>query len=323
METLETVQIPKSETNAPAGALPAIRTRNLRKVFGQTTAVCGLSLEVRQGEAFGFLGPNGAGKSTSVKMLLGLVTPTSGEAEVLGRPAGEVAAREKIGYLPEHFRFYDWLTAAELLRFHGRLCRMSAARLRGRIPELLNEVGLWPHRDRRLREFSKGMMQRIGLAQALLNEPELIFLDEPTSGLDPGGRKLVRDIIRDQRRRGAAVFLNSHLLGEVEATCDRVAFIKRGRVLETRSIAGLMEGEISVAVRAGNVSRETLAELERRVGSLSSADGRIAFSLRSMDDMPEIIRFLASRHADIYEVIPQRLSLEDLFMKIIGEDGGL
>jgi ABC-2 type transport system ATP-binding protein len=199
-------------------------------------AVEGLTLEVRRGEVFGFLGPNGAGKSTSIKMLLGLVVPTGGEATVLSSPAGDVETRRKIGFLPEHFRFYDWLTATELLYLHGRLYAMAAALLRERVPALLDLVGLAPHRDRRLGDFSKGMLQRLGLAQALLNDPELIFLDEPTSGLDPVGRRLVRDIIKAQRSRGATVFLNSHLLSEVEVTCDRVAFIKRGEVLETRRL---------------------------------------------------------------------------------------
>jgi ABC-2 type transport system ATP-binding protein len=207
----------------------AIRARGLRKVFSGKVAVRNLTLDVPRGEVFGFLGPNGAGKSTSVKMLLGLIFPTSGEAEILGRPAGDVKTRSKVGFLPEHFRFYDWLTSAELRKLHGRLYGMSHALLRERVPDLLDVVGLTPHRDKRLRDFSKGMLQRIGLAQALLNEPDLIFLDEPTSGLHPFGRRLVRDIIKAQRDRGATVLLNSHLLGEVEITCDRVAFIKEWR----------------------------------------------------------------------------------------------
>jgi ABC-2 type transport system ATP-binding protein len=174
----------------------AIRTRGLRKVFGDKVAVRNLTLNVPSGEVFGFLGPNGAGKSTSVKMLLGLVSPTSGEAQILGCPVGDVKTRRKVGFLPEHFRFYDWLTPTELLKVHGRLYGMSHVKLRERVPVLLDLVGLTPHRDKRLRDFSKGMLQRIGLAQALLNEPDLIFLDEPTSGLDPVGRRLVRDIIK-------------------------------------------------------------------------------------------------------------------------------
>src|SRR6267378_4050771 len=226
----------------------AIRTRGLRKVFGGKVAVRNLTLDVPQGEVFGFLGPNGAGKSTSVKMLLGLVFPTSGEAEILGRPMGDVKVRSKVGFLPEHFRFYDWLTPAELLKLHGRLYGVSQSALRERIPALLDLVGLTPHRDKRLQEFSKGMLQRIGLAQALLNDPELIFLDEPTSGLDPIGRRLVRDIIKAQRQRGATVFLNSHLLSEVEVTCDQVAFIKDGEVVATRDLRAHPDDEVRVVV---------------------------------------------------------------------------
>ena len=206
----------------------------MRKEYGSKVAVRKLSLTVPRGSIFGFLGPNGAGKSTSIKMLLGLVRPTSGEAFVLGERAGDVAVRRKIGFLPEHFRFYDWLTPAELLRLHGRLCGMTAAKLRERIPVMLELVGLTPHRDKRVHDFSKGMMQRIGLAQALIHEPEIIFLDEPTSGLDPMGRRLVRDVIRAQRERGATVFLNSHLLSEVEVTCDNVAFLKDGEVVAAK-----------------------------------------------------------------------------------------
>ena len=180
----------------------AIETDQLRKAFGENVAVRGLTLQVAHGEVFGFLGPNGAGKTTSLKMFLGLVAPTSGSAMLLGAPLGDRAVRGEIGFLPEHFRFHDWLTAQEFLTLHGRLYRMDASRLRGRLAELLELVGLTPFRDKRLRTFSKGMLQRIGLAQALLNNPKLVFLDEPTSGLDPVGRRLVRDIIHDLRKPG-------------------------------------------------------------------------------------------------------------------------
>ncbi len=280
-------------------------------------------LEVRRGEVFGFLGPNGAGKSTSVKMLLGLVTPTDGEATVLGHPAGDVNSRRKIGFLPEHFRFYDWLTAAELLRLHGRLYGMSPARLRERIPVPLDLVGLTRHRDKRLSDFSKGMLQRIGLAQALLNDPELIFLDEPTFGLDPGGRRLVRDIIKAQRSRGATVLLNSHLLSEVEITCDRVAFIKHGEVLETRELQVLLDGETTVSVRARKLCAEVVKGLEQWAPSVRVDGEQVTFSVASTDLLPEVLRHLATRGVDVYEVIPQRTSLEELFLEIVGSDGGL
>lgn len=308
---------------APPSSNLAIETRMLGKTFGSKVAVRGLTLDVFRGEVFGFLGPNGAGKSTSIKMMLGLIAPTRGEALVLGSPAGEVAVRRQIGFLPEHFRFYEWLTAEELLSVHGRLYGMPKPKLGKRIPGLLNEVGLWPHREKRVRDFSKGMMQRLGLAQALLNEPELIFLDEPTSGLDPAGRKLVRDIIKAQRDRGATVFLNSHLLGEVEATCDRVGFIKDGEVVETRRLGALIEGEVTVSMRARNLGTETLAELAQRVSSLKTIGDGVIFYIPSMDLLPGIVRFLVGQNVDVYEITPQRLSLEDLFLRIVGPDGGL
>ncbi|HXX15191.1 MAG TPA: ABC transporter ATP-binding protein [Candidatus Eremiobacteraceae bacterium] len=295
----------------------------LRKQFGSKVAVRGLSLQVRRGEIFGFLGPNGAGKSTSVKMLLGLVRPTSGQAWILGHPFSNVEIRRKVGFLPEDFRFYDWLTASELLSLHGRLCGLSPAQLRQRVPAYLELVGLTPHRDRRLRGFSKGMMQRIGLAQALIHEPELVFLDEPTSGLDPMGRHLVRDIIRNERKRGATVFLNSHLLSEVEITCDTVVFIKQGEVVGSRDLHTAPDGEIHVRVRAHNLRHELLSGLARWTTSAQIQDDRLTFSTHSMDLLPEILRYLVCSNVDVFEFTPERLSLEESFLKIMGEDHGL
>jgi ABC-2 type transport system ATP-binding protein len=286
-------------------------------------AVRNLSLTVRRGEIFGFLGPNGAGKSTSIKMLLGLVKPSGGGALVLGAPANDVAVRRKIGFLPEDFRFYEWLTGAELLKLHGRLCGMGAARLRERIPALLDMVGLAPHREKRLGEFSKGMLQRIGLAQALIHEPQLIFLDEPTSGLDPLGRRLVRDVIRAQRERGATVFLNSHLLSEVEITCDQVAFIKDGEVVASRNLRADPDGEVRVMVRARKLSPDAVAGLATWSTSTRLDGERLSFATSSISDLPDILRHLIAAGADVYEFTPERLSLEGLFMKIMGEDRGL
>jgi ABC-2 type transport system ATP-binding protein len=286
-------------------------------------AVRNLSLTVRRGEIFGFLGPNGAGKSTSIKMLLGLVKPTGGEALVLGAPSGSVDIRRKIGFLPEDFRFYTWLTASELLELHGRLCGMSALRLAERIPALLELVGLTPHREKRLREFSKGMSQRIGLAQALIHDPELIFLDEPTSGLDPMGRRLVRDVVRAQRERGATVFLNSHLLSEVEITCDQVVFIKQGEVVGSHDLRTECGGEIRVVVLVQNLPAETITGLTRWGSSIEKQGDLLTFSARSKEVLPEVHRYLAASGADIFSFTPERLSLEELFLKIMGEDQGL
>jgi ABC-2 type transport system ATP-binding protein len=242
-----------------------IEARGLRKEFGGRPAVRDLTISVRRGEVFGFLGPNGAGKSTSIKMLLGLVRPTSGTGTLLGAALGDVMVRRRIGFLPEDFRFYEWLSAAELLGLHGRLAGLTPQQLRSRVPEVLETVGMSAHATRRLRGFSKGMLQRLGLAQALLHEPELIFLDEPTSGLDPMGRRMVRDVIRAQRERGVTVFLNSHLLSEIEVTCDRVAFIKDGAIVESRDL----RADGGATARRVRITAAT----HRRRPSLSSHSG--------------------------------------------------
>ncbi len=286
-------------------------------------AVRGLSLEVARGTIFGFLGPNGAGKSTSIKMLLDLVRPTDGQAYVLGAPSTDVEVRRKIGFLPEDFRFYEWLTPGELLHFHGRLCGVPAGLLRDRVPKLLELVGLTPHRDKRLSEFSKGMLQRVGLAQALIHEPELIFLDEPTSGLDPMGRRLVRDVIRAQRERGATVFLNSHLLSEVEITCDEVAFIKDGEVIARRDLRKSPQGEIRVVVRGRKFSAELTAGLKKWSVSAHLEGEQLTLTIQSADVLPDVLRHLVAAGADVYEFRPERVSLEDLFVHMMGEDRGL
>ena len=301
----------------------AIETRSLRKVFGSHVAVRNLSLTVPRGEIFGFLGPNGAGKSTSIKMLLGLVHPTSGESFVLGAASGDVDIRRRIGFLPEDFRFYDWLTATELVQFHGRLCGMTKEKLRRRVPEVIDIVGLTQHQDRRVKGFSKGMLQRIGLAQALVHEPDIIFLDEPTSGLDPMGRLMVRDILRAERERGATGCLNSHRLSESEVTCDRVAFIKNGEVVITRDLSDTLLEEGGVVMDARNVSQQASAGLTRWAVASDLEYEKLRFSVRSRDVLPEIMRFLVAAGADIFEVTPERVSLEQIFVTIMGEDTSL
>ncbi|HEV3312843.1 MAG TPA: ABC transporter ATP-binding protein [Chloroflexota bacterium] len=292
-------------------------------MFGDKVAVRNLSLTVRRGEIFGFLGPNGAGKSTSIKMLLGLVKPTSGEAFVLGAPSSDVDVRRKIGFLPEDFRFYEWLTAAELLELHGRLAGVPVDKLRDRVPALIDLVGLTPHRDKRLEAFSKGMLQRIGLAQALVHEPELIFLDEPTSGLDPMGRRMVRDIIRAQRDRGVTVFLNSHLLSEIEITCDEVVFIREGEVVTSRDLRTIEGEEVRVVARARKLTEAGVAGLAPLSTSIHIEAEQLTLTARSQDVLPDILRHLVSTGADVYQFTPQRLSLEELFVSIMGEDRGL
>jgi ABC-2 type transport system ATP-binding protein len=302
---------------------PAIETHELRKVFGDTVAVKSLTLQVLQGEVFGFLGPNGAGKTTSMKMLLGLITPSAGSAELLGCPLGERKIRARIGFLPEHFRFQEWLTAQEFLTLHGQLYGMPEAHLRQRLNELLDKVGLSSFRNHQLRTFSKGMLQRIGLAQALLNQPELVFLDEPTSGLDPVGRRLVRDLIHELRREGTCVFLNSHLLSEIEVTCDRVAFIQHGEVVKTTTLKELESGRSSVAIRAGGLNPAILEGLKGFAEEIRADGEHISLIVPNAESLPEITRFLVAQGASVYSITPQRLSLEDLFIETVGTDGGL
>ncbi len=300
----------------------AIETHGLGKRFGAHVAVRHLSLEVREGEIFGFLGANGAGKSTSLKMLLGLIRPTAGDGRVLGAPLGNVAVRREIGFLPEDFRFYEWLTATELVRLHGRLAGLSAATLHARVPRVLERVGLLAHSDRQLRTFSKGMLQRVGLAQAIVHEPRLLFLDEPTSGLDPMGRRLVRDVLRAERERGATVFLNSHLLSEIEVTCDRVAFIKAGEVVATRGIADEWQESVRVAVHARNLSPEAVAGLAAWTEKTEQEADALRFSVRSEDELPHVVRHLVNAGADVFQLTRERVSLEEVFVSLIGEDGG-
>jgi len=301
----------------------AIETTGLRKAFGDNVAVRGLTLQVPSGEVFGFLGPNGAGKTTSIKMLLGLVAPTAGQALLLGMPLGDRATRGRMGFLPEHFRFHDWLTAEEFLNLHGRLYGMRTDRRRARVNELLELVGLAPFRRKNLRTFSKGMLQRIGLAQALLNEPALVFLDEPTSGLDPVGRRLVRDIIRGLRAKGTTVFLNSHLLSEVEITCDRVAFIKHGEVVHLSELKTLVSGGTRVTVRAGGLTAETVAGLARWGSDVRQDDQQVTLTVAGEAALPELARYLVAAGADLFALTPEHLSLEDLFIQIVGTEGVL
>jgi ABC-2 type transport system ATP-binding protein len=302
-------------------ATAAIETRNLRKEYGRTVAVDDLTLQVEQGEVFGFLGPNGAGKTTAVKMLLGLAVPTSGAGELLGRPLGDPATRARVGFLPEHFRFHEWLAAAEFLDLHGQLFGMDRARRAKRVPELLELVGLAAAADRKLSAFSKGMLQRIGLAQALLPEPAVVFLDEPTSGLDPLGRRLVRDIIRKLRAAGTTVFLNSHLLSEVEVTCDRVAFIKAGRVVRIARLGRLVEGLTEVVLRVGRVTPELVEGLGRWGSDVRVDDRRIALSVADERALPDLAEWVVGQGVGLYALTPQQLSLEELFIRVVEEGG--
>ncbi|MGB8212256.1 MAG: ABC transporter ATP-binding protein [Anaerolineales bacterium] len=301
----------------------AVETEKLRKVFGDNAAVKSLTLQIQPGEVFGFLGPNGAGKTTSIKMLVGLIAPTSGRAALLGAPLGDRRVRARIGFLPEHFRFQDWLSAHEFLALHGQLFGMERRRLALRIDELLERVGLAGFRDKPLSTFSKGMLQRIGLAQALLNNPALVFLDEPTSGLDPVGRVLVRDIIRELRARGTCVFLNSHLLSEIEVTCDRVAFISHGEVIRVLELASLQNDRLTADLRVEGLAQEILPGLSTWAEDIHLDGKALTLTVHTESALPEINRYLVTHGVSVYEISPKHISLEELFIETVGKEGGL
>ncbi|MGC3983000.1 MAG: ABC transporter ATP-binding protein [Steroidobacteraceae bacterium] len=297
----------------------AIETQGLHRWFGDKLAVADLSLNVRRGEVFGLLGPNGAGKSTSIKMLMGLVAPNGGVGSVLDEPLGDVEARARIGFLPEHFRFHDCLNGREFLGMHARLYGMQRQQIKARIETLLARVDLLDAAHRPLREYSKGMLQRIGLAQALLNEPELVFLDEPTSGMDPLGRFMVRDIIDELRQRGTTVVLNSHLLSEVEASCDRVVFIKQGRVVHESSMHADAELEVEMTVDGCDpgllaaLAQFTSAQIERQAN-------KIRLRVPDEEVVAQMARCAIERGHKLYGLSSRRKSLEQLFLEVMGDD---
>jgi ABC-2 type transport system ATP-binding protein len=307
-------------TASPSSA--AIETNELRKVYPNgKVAVEGLTLRVERGEVFGFLGPNGAGKTTAVKMMLDLVHPTRGDVRILGRPAREPESRRSVGFLPEDFRFHGWMRAAEFLDVHGELQGMGRAERAERIPILLERVQLADAASQHLRTFSKGMLQRIGLAMALMHHPALVFLDEPTSGLDPFGRLLVREIVDELREAGTTVFLNSHLLGEVEATCDRVAFIRRGRVVQAGALADLATGQIVVRLRVDRVTPALLGGLEAWGSGVHAENHReVTLFVDGEDRLPDLSAWIIDQGIRLYAFTPERASLESLFVRIMGGD---
>lgn len=306
----------------PEAALPepvAIRTLQLSKRYGETVALAGLSMTVPRGEVFGLLGPNGSGKTTLVKLLLGLARPTGGEAWLLGRPAGHRETRRRVGYLPELFRYQTWLSAREVLALHCRLAGLPRAGWPHQIDEALATIGLAERGTDRVGNFSKGMQQRLGLGIALLGEPELVVLDEPTSALDPVGRHDIRAVVRQLRDRGCAVFLNSHLLSEVEQVCDRVAVISRGRLIATGGIDELLGGD-AVRLRLGGVDAAVRAVLDHHGTPAEDGDW---ISLRGVDleAVPLLVTELVAAGARVYAVEPLRQSLEERFLGLLRGDG--
>ena len=309
---------------------PAIRTRVLSKDYfvgfwrpRPYRALDRLSIEVAAGDVFGFLGPNGAGKTTTLKLLMHLVFPTSGVAEILGQPVGDIAVRRRIGYLPENPYFYDHLTAEELLDYYGRLFGMPAAERRRRVSGTLDRLGIGAERRLQLRKFSKGMLQRVGLAQAILNDPELLFLDEPMSGLDPLGRRDVRALMLELRDQGRTIFFSSHILSDAEALCSQVAIVAKGRLAAAGRLGDLGEFAVNgwelVMADVPAAALDRVRQRARRV--MSIAGDRYVIELPSDGRPEELLRELTAAGAALVSLNPVRETLEDVFVRRVAEMG--
>lgn len=292
-----------------------IQTNSLTKTYNGKGGISDVTLSVGEGMVYGFLGPNGSGKSTFVRTLLGLLQPTSGEGYILGEPIGTTKSREQVGYLPELFRYPDWLTGGQLLQSHAELCRIPVRERNKRIDEVIELVGMTGREKGRISGFSKGMSQRIGLACAILNDPKVVFLDEPTSALDPIGRKDVRDLMVYLRDQGKTVFLNSHLLYEVESVCDHVSIVHQGEMVAQGPWRELMMTEAKVEV-VTDKPIVALPSFVTRYQKVKEEEGRTRWDMQlgHESDIPRLIQFLASNQVSIFEVKPIIPHLEDVFL---------
>ena len=305
--------------------MTVVEIENLTKDFAvgfwkkrPVRALDDLNLQINQGEIFGFLGPNGAGKSTTIKLLMNLLFPTFGRARILGEPVNSTRMRENIGYLPENPYFYDYLTPVELLTYVGRLFGLGSGELKKRIRALIEDVGLGHAENRQLRKFSKGMVQRLGIAQALINEPKIVFFDEPMSGLDPLGRMDVRRIILSLKARGVTVFFSSHILPDVEAICDRVAILNRGKLQEVGALADILKvgvtgHEIIVSGEATDI-KDYICGLCDEVHIMGD---RHHLRVRDREAVENVLRFIFDRNLELISVNPIRPSLEEHFKSAI------
>jgi len=302
----------------------AIETEGLIKIFRsrwsgkEVRAVDGISLRVERGATFGLLGPNGAGKTTFVKLLLSCAHPTGGRATIFGRDARDAEARRPIGYLPENHRFPTYMTGYSMLDFYGALSGMDAVSRQRRIPELLKTVGLddWGHS--RLGKYSKGMLQRVGLAQALMHEPSLLVLDEPTDGVDPIGRRHIRDILHVLEQQGVTIFLNSHLLGEVELFCRDVAIIHRGKVALEGKVKDLTAGS-GYRIEAERIPERLEQELRAKAMAVAQRNGNVEFLFGSREEANQAVDLLRAEHCEIEAMARTNSTLEDVFVRTVNE----
>lgn len=296
----------------------AIETRALTKSYksrsaGKINVVENLDLVVEEGEIFGFLGPNGAGKTTTIKMLLGIIYPTSGEGFVLGREIGDMDVHKVISYLPERPYYYEHMTGLELLKFYGSLFGIND---QAKFDALLEKVNLHRDKGKTINQYSKGMQQRIGLAQSLLNDPKLLFLDEPTGGLDPIAHKEIRDLILNFRDEGRTVFISSHELSEVERICDRVAIINKGKIERQGRMSELLLGG-RIEITAEGITREFADSIKLPDTIVTFADGKLMVDMPEDADPNSIIDGVRSSHGRITSIIPRRKRLEDLFVETV------
>jgi len=293
-------------------------TKNYKVGFlgRKMTALQGLDLEVSGGEVFGFLGPNGAGKTTTIKILMGLIFPTSGKAWIMDRPIGDVKIRQMVGYLPETPYFYDYLTGEEFLHFYGQLLGISSDVRKKRINDLLRLVGLEGAGGLQLRKYSKGMIQRIGIAQALINEPKLIILDEPMSGLDPIGRKEVRDIILGMKDRGVTVFFSTHIIPDVEVICDRVGILNKGKLVSVGKIEDLVGQKVkSVEINVRGLKEGSLSGFAQIGATVTNVAGGALISLPGEEHLGKALDMVRQGGGQVVSVVPVKPSLEEIFIE--------
>jgi len=311
----------------PLSTEAAITVEDLAKTFrtgwhsAPVRALDGVSLSVGRGEVFGLLGPNGAGKTTLVKVLLGITFADSGTATILGKKAGDVATKARIGYLPEGHRYPLHLTGEGVVRWFARLSGVPSREIGPRTRRLLARVGLERWAGVRLRKYSKGMVQRLGMAVALVHEPEVLFLDEPTDGVDPLGRAEIRRVLLEEKAKGTSIFINSHLLSEIERTCDRVAVVAHGKILRVGTVADLTDKGLSYRVDAGAVPPAVLAALREKAPSVTATNGLVHLRVRSLEELNACLDALRSSGCLLREVWPEKSTLEESFIQILeGEE---
>ncbi|MEP6993042.1 MAG: ABC transporter ATP-binding protein [Acidobacteriota bacterium] len=305
----------------------SIEAEGLRKVYGsrvksrRITALDGVSLRVEPGQVFGLLGPNGAGKTTIVKILLGLTYATGGSAKLLGLPASDPESRRRVGYLPEGHRFPGYLTARQTLMVFGQMSGMDRKTLRRRTAELLARVRLSDWSDVRVKKFSKGMTQRLGLASALIHSPDVLLLDEPTDGVDPVGRREIRDLLQEEAAAGKAILLNSHLLSEIERTCDRVAVLRSGKIVAEGRIDDLTASGSRYRLVATGVDDRLVAAMRETGASVDRVNGHFDLTARDVDHLNALVDRLRAGGAMLQELAPLKSSLEDVFVDLVKAGG--